>query len=356
LNGEEFSFEGQSVVLRKGLRICYKNTDEGVGMGQTEQTANQSIDGPVVVTELDRDLGFGSVASSRRNIRLLNRDGSFNVKVLHGPVWDRLISYHRLLTISWTNFYLVVAAGYLVLNTIFAAIYVACGSDSLTGQGPGTQFQRAFFFSVETMATIGYGNVYPGNVASNVVMTIESMVGLLLFAIGTGLVFARFSRPTADILYARHAVIGPYKDGMDAFKFRIVNRKQSQLVNVDAVVTHSRFEEGGSTVVRKFYQLALERNRVVFFPLNWTIVHPIDSKSPLYGWTPDKLRAADAEFYVSLTAVDETFAQTVHSRSSYTMDDVKCGENYRMMYDAVDGEFVLDLEMLDKTEKPTGSY
>jgi inward rectifier potassium channel len=305
----------------------------------------------IPLNDLDRDLGFGSVVSARRNIRLLNRDGSFNVKVLHGPVWDHLLSYHKLLTISWTNFYLVVAGVYLLLNMLFASLYVACGPGSLAGQGPGSDFQRAFFFSVETLATIGYGNMFPATITSSMLMTVEAMVGLLLFAIGTGLVFARFSRPTADIMYARHAVIGPYKNGIDAFKFRIVNRKQSQLVNVDAVVTHSRFETGPNGVERKFHQLSLERNRVVFFPLNWTVVHPIDAKSPLKGWDAEMLRQAEAEFYVSITAVDETFAQTVHSRSSYTMDDIKIGENYRMMYEPKDGEFVLDLDLLDKTER-----
>jgi inward rectifier potassium channel len=322
-------------------------------MADGESIGNELIDGPIIRSELDRDLGFGSVVSARRNIRLLNRDGSFNVRVVNGSAWERFISYHKLLTISWTKFFLLVAATYLVLNALFATLYVACGQDSLVGNGPGTPFQRAFFFSVETLATIGYGNVYPGTIVSSELMTIEAMFGLLLFAIGTGLVFARFSRPTADILYSRWAVIGPYKEGVDAFKFRIVNRKQSQLVNVDAVVTHSRFEDGPNGVERKFYQLALERTRVVFFPLNWTVVHPVDAKSPLKGWSPDKLRAAEAEFYISITAVDETFAQTVHSRSSYTMDDIKCGENYRMMYAPDDGKFVLDLDLLDKTEKKT---
>ncbi len=325
-------------------------------MADNEQVMNATGE-PLVIkpSDLDRDLGFGSVVSSRRNIRLLNRDGSFNVKVVNGPAWDHLISYHTLLTISWTKFYLLFGAGYLVLNAIFAGLYMLCGPDALTGPSIGTPFARSFFFSVDTFATIGYGNVSPGNVAANILVTLESMMGLLMFAIGTGLIFARFSRPTADILYSRFAVIGPYKNGIDAFKFRIVNRKQSQLVNVDAVVTHSRFEQGPTGLERKFFQLALERNRVVFFPLNWTVVHPIDEKSPLNGWTPDMLRAGEAEFYISLTAVDETFAQTVHSRSSYTMDDVKCGENYRMMYEAVDGEFVLDLDLLDKTEKAVGS-
>jgi inward rectifier potassium channel len=320
-------------------------------MADGESIGNELIDGPIIRSELDRDLGFGSVVSARRNIRLLNRDGSFNVRVVHGSTWERFISYHKLMTISWTKFYLLVAANYLVLNALFASLYVACGPGSLAGQGPGTTYQRAFFFSVETLATIGYGNVYPGTIAASWLMTIEAMVGLLLLAIGTGLVFARFSRPTADILYSRWAVIGPYKEGVDGFKFRIVNRKQSQLVNVDAVVTHSRFEDGPNGVERKFYQLALERTRVVFFPLNWTVVHPIDAKSPLKGWSAEKLRAAEAEFYISITAVDETFAQTVHSRSSYTMDDIKCGENYRMMYAPDDGKFVLDLDLLDKTEK-----
>lgn len=322
-------------------------------MADTEKTRAAEEGEVVARNELDRDLGFGNVVTARHNIRLLNRDGSFNVRVLNGPAWDHLISYHRLLTISWTSFYLVLAAGYLVLNAVFAELYLLCGPAGLAGEETGTSFQKAFFFSVHTFATIGYGNVIPGNLAANLVVTLESLIGLLLFAIATGLVFARFSRPVADILYSRFAVIGGYKDGLEAFKFRIVNRRQSQLVNVDAVITHSRFEDGPNGVQRKFYQLALERSRVVFFPLNWTVVHPIDARSPLAGWSGERLRAAEAEFYISLTAVDETFAQTVHSRSSYTMDDVKCGENYRMMYSAVDGEFVIDLALLDATERQT---
>lgn len=301
--------------------------------------------------DLDRDLGFGSVVSARHNYRLLNRDGSFNVRILNGPILDQFLSYHRLLTMSWTVFFGGIAVGYVLLNALFAGLYMMCGPAALSGDGGTTGFQRAFFFSVHTFATIGYGNVIPANLAANIVVTVESLVGLMLFAIATGLVFARFSRPVADVMYARHAVIGPYKDGIEAFKFRVVNRRQSQLVNVEAVVTHSRFEETDRGRERKFYTLKLERSKVIFFPLNWTVVHPIDDKSPIWGWSGEQLRAAEAEFYVLITAVDEAFAQTVHSRSSYTMEDVKCGENYRMMYFEDSGEFVMDLDLLSATER-----
>ncbi len=325
-------------------------------MGDKETSSGLQTTGGVITPrsperDIDRDLGFGSVVSSRHNYRLLNRDGSFNVRVLNGPFFDRFFSYHKLLTISWPAFFAIIALGYLALNAIFASIYLACGPDALRGDANLSGFDKAFFFSVHTFATIGYGNVIPGNLAANVVVTVESLFGLMLFAIATGLVFARFSRPVADVMYARYAVIGPYRDGLQGFKFRVVNRRQSQLVNVEAVVTMSRFEETAEGRSRKFYQLKLERSRVIFFPLNWTVVHAIDEQSPMFGWTSDRLRAAETEFYIALTGVDETFAQTVHSRSSYTMEDVKCDENYQMMYFADDGEFVLDLNLLSATER-----
>ncbi len=294
------------------------------------------------------DLGFGAVVTKRRGYRLINRDGSFNVRVRKGNWWRTFFSYHTLLSMSWPRLFGLLACGFTLANGIFALAYLACGRHSLAG-GPGLgPASRAFFFSVETLATIGYGNIVPQSFAANVVVTVEALVGLLGLAVATGVVFARFSRPFADIRYSDHAVIAPYRD-RTAFEFRVVNGRRNQLVNVAAIVMLSRFE--GASRERRFHQLSLERSTVAFFPLNWTLVHPIDEASPLWRWDRERLLDAEAEFTVLLTAVDETFSQTVHSRSSYTAEEVLFGHRFEMMFSESDGEYVLDFDRLDATSQ-----
>jgi inward rectifier potassium channel len=295
------------------------------------------------------DLGFGSVVTRRRGYRLINRDGSFNVRVRRGNWWRSVFTYHTLLSLSWPRVFGLLVAGFLVVNTLFAAVYVACGPGALAGDDRLDPWARAFFFSVHTLATIGYGNIAPTTYAANLIVVAESIVGLLGLAVATGVVFARFSRPVADIRYSAHAVVAPYGDST-AFEFRVVNGRRNQLINVTAVVTMSRFEGDGASRQRRFHQLPLERATVAFFPLNWTIVHPIDGASPLRGWDAERLRDSEAEFNVLLTAVDETFSQTVHSRSSYTADEVLFGHRFEMMFTESDREYVLDLEKLDATK------
>jgi len=266
-----------------------------------------------------RDLGFGAVVSRESHQRLLNRDGSFNVE-RHGVGRLRALNvYHFLLTVTWPRFLLLVCATYLVANAFFASLYVLAGRAALTGHsglGMGERYLTAFFFSVHTLATIGYGNVAPNNLAANLLVTVESLVGLLSFALATGLVFARFSRPVGFIIFSRNALIAPYR-GYSAFMFRIVNGRTNQLIEVNAKVSVSLGKDGE----RRFHELALEREKVVLFPLSWTIVHPIDETSPLWGLTETDLRALDAEFFVVLEAIDETFSQQVHARRSYGPDD-----------------------------------
>src|SRR5581483_2590983 len=165
----------------------------------------------------------------------------------------------------------------------------------------GGGFWRAFFFSVETLATIGYGEVSPNGMPAHFVMTVESLVGLLGFALGTGILFARFSRPTAAVVFSSKAVVAPYR-GMTAFMFRITNARTNQLVELEAKVLFS-YLDGSS---RKYHQLDLERTKVVFFPLSWTIVHPINEKSPMFGMTHEEFVAREAEFMILLTGIDET--------------------------------------------------
>ena len=282
---------------------------------------------PGMVNEEEaRDLGLGAVVARESRRRFLNRDGSFNVERRGLRLGSSLSLYHLLLTMSWTRFGAMVAGSYLLLNGAFAAAYLLCGPGALVG-GAGPAFARAFFFSVETFSTIGYGNVVPAGLAANLVVTVEALAGLLWLALATGLLFARFSRPTARVLFSRTAVVAPYH-GITAFEFRIANLRSSQLLEVEATVMFARMEEHHGRLLRRFYPLTLERSSVVFFPLSWTVVHPIDETSPLRGLTRDDLRNSDGEFLVLLAGVDETFAQRVHARSSYKWDEVVWGAKF----------------------------
>jgi len=290
-----------------------------------------------------RDLGFGAVVARESRRRLLNRDGSFNVARRGLRLASSLSLYHLLLTTSWTRFIGLLAGSYLALNGGFGVAFLLCGPGALVG-GAGAAFGRAFFFSVETFSTIGYGNVVPVGLAANLVVTLEALVGLLWLALATGLLFARFSRPTARVVFSRTAVIAPYR-GIKAFEFRIANVRSSQLIEVSATVMLARFEEAGGRQVRRFYNLALERSSVVFFPLSWTIVHPIDETSPLKDLTRDDLRRSDGEFLVLLSGVEETFAQRVHVRSSYKWDEVVWGARFSDILDHPKGDEPITMDV-----------
>lgn len=270
------------------------------------------------------DLGFGQVVARESRKRLLNRDGSFNVLRKGLGFFESQSAYHTLLTITWPRFLALVTCFYVAVNFAFGFVYWTLGADALSGPGLemiGGRYWRAFFFSVETFATIGYGQLSPMGFAANAVVTLEALIGLLSLALVTGLLFARFARPTAAIVFSRQAVIAPYGD-RQAFEFRIVNRRRNQLIDLHARVLFSRITVENGRARREFTELSLERTGVVFFPLSWTIVHPIDDASPLHGLTPADLAACDVEMLVLLTGFDETFAQQVHARSSYKADEI----------------------------------
>lgn len=300
---------------------------------------------PTQTTEMEepKDLGLGSVVGGANEKRLLNRDGTFNPRRSGLPFLSSLSGYHYMLTISWPMFYAMILGGYLAVNALFALAYLACGMDSLIGDKPammGGAFWRAFFFSVETLSTIGYGNVTPNGMPAHFVMTFEALVGLLGLALGTGILFARFSRPTAALLFSTRAVVAPYR-GKTAFMFRVTNSRTNQLVELEAKVLFSRIE--GS--VRKYDQLALERSRVTFFPLSWTVVHPINEKSPMFEMTHDDFVTKDAEFLILLTGIDETFSQSVHARSSYKPDEIVFGYRFVNIYNPMDEDGVVSIDV-----------
>jgi len=286
---------------------------------------------PQPINEQDlRDLGFGAVVSRESHQRLLNRDGSFNVERRGLGLLASWSPYHVLLTMPWPRFLLLGVACYILANAFFALLYMACGVDALVSTGPGMvppPFWRGFFFSVETLSTIGYGNIVPTNAAANAVVTIEALAGLMSFAIATGIVFARFSRPTANIVFSSHAVIAPYQD-IKALEFRVANARSNELIEVTAKVVLSRFEAVDGIHTRRYYPLNLERDGVVFLPLTWTVVHPIDENSVLYGQSAESMRDSNTEILVLLKAFDETFSTIVQTRTSYSFDDVVCGARF----------------------------
>ena len=282
----------------------------------------------------DSDLGFGAVVGRESRRRLLNRDGSFNV-VRSGMGMLEALAPYQLLKISWPQFLSLVVLLYVALNLIFAAAYWACGTNALLGPGAemlGGRFGRAFFFSVQTFATIGYGQIGPNGLLANLLVTAEALVGLMYQALATGLLFARFVRPTASILFSERAVVAPYGDGR-ALQFRIANRRRNEIIELEAQVLFSAMEpDGRGGTVRRYTPLPLERNKVTFFPLSWTIVHPIDASSPLAGKTIEQLEGSQAEILVLLSGIDETFEQTVHVRSSYRVDEIVWNARFRSIF------------------------
>ncbi len=276
------------------------------------------------VDEDIKDLGFGAEVARSSHQRLLNRDGTFNV-VREGldPI-SALSLYHWSLTISWPLFLTAITVAYIAINALFAVAFLLCGSGALqatTAIPEGSAFARAFFFSVQSFATIGYGHIVPVGLAANLLVTIEALINIVGVALATGLVFARFSRPMAKIIYSDNAIVAPYRN-VTALEFRIANQRSSQIIEIEAKVILSKIESVGGVTARKFYELKLERSRVTFFALSWTIVHPIVPTSPLYGLSEEDLLTADAEIMILLTGTDETSSQIVHSRSSYKANEV----------------------------------
>lgn len=303
-----------------------------------------------------QDLGFGSVVAGETRRRFLNRDGTFNVRRVGLSLLEARSAYRYVLEITWARFLSHVLWWYLGTNLIFASLYMTCGPGALEGPedyggGLAGHFLKAFFFSVQTLATIGYGRIAPIGVAANVVVAIESVSGLILFALIAGIAFARFSRPSPRVRFSDKALIAPYRGG-SAFMFRIANVRDGELFDVQADVAVAQRSLGGTRNERTFNGLSLERPSVTFFPLSWTIVHPIDETSPLAGLTEQELDESEAEFVVRLSAFDETSGQTVHVRSSYRWDEIVWGAKFVSIIDRShpDGIIRVDVQRISEVE------
>ena len=303
----------------------------------------------------EKDFGFGKIASEGNRMRLINRDGSFNVERKGLNFFTSLSVYHYLLDISWIKFFSLAALGYALLNIGFAFVYVLIGENAILGHSSvtfGEQFANSFFFSVQTSSTIGFGQLTPGNLISNIVVAVESFVGILGVAVITGLLFARFSKPNAKIIFSNNALIAPYKDGK-AFMFRIVNARENQLFELDGEVNLILQKNIEGKSVRTFHKLDLEISHLTFFPLSWTVVHPIDSTSPLNNFSKTDFINSDPEFYIFLKGVDDTFNQYVYTRSSYKMSEIVYGAKFESIIDMqkVGEKILVDISRISQFEK-----
>ncbi|HTP88012.1 MAG TPA: ion channel [Bryobacteraceae bacterium] len=286
--------------------------------------------------------------------RAINKDGSFNVR-RRGASWRAFHPWLMLVDMSWTGFAAVLGLLWLTVNTGFALIYFSIDPRELQGIDAATRGQRFlydFFFSAQTLTTVGYGGMAPRGILGNFVASTEALIGLMAFAVGTGLLLARVSRPSARIAFSPHALMAPYQDGI-SLQFRVVNERRNNLIELEARVLLMTVVPCRNGPERRYDQLTLERKGVIFFPLTWTIVHPIDENSPLYGKTAADLEQSQAELLILIKGFDDTFSQVVNARYSYRYDEIVWGAKFAPAFRIDEaGDIVLDLALVGAITEP----
>ena len=301
-----------------------------------------------------RDLGFGETVAGDPTRRLLNKDGTFNAG-RHGlPRLRSVPIYEQLATVSWRKFYLLVLAGYFAIDVVFALVYLALGPgaiEGITATSTLGRFAESFFFSVHTSTTVGYGSLFPASTAANLIVAVEAFIGLSGFAVMAALLFARLSRPTADIRFSANAIVAPYRGG-EGLMFRIANGSRGNLGDVSVRVMFSWLVGEGADRRRRFETLELERSHVTFFPMHWTVVHPIDDSSPLNGWDAARLQETHAEILIQVAATAEIYSQVVRARSSYLAEDVIFDARFVNIYEQSEsGGTHVDVRRLGEIER-----
>jgi len=295
----------------------------------------------------NNDTGFGSNANNYGG-RFVNRDGTFNLRREGVPFLKRLSIYHKMLNMPRWKFAASIIVVYITINLLYSMIYLLLGRSQFTGMianTPWQTFKELYFFSTETFTTVGYGRINPIGDGANIIAAFEAMNGFLSFAVVTGLMYGRFSKPKSYLTFSEHALIAPFQD-KTALMFRFANYKDHHvLTNVEIKVSMAlRTEENGEAKYN-FYDLTLERNKVDSLSMNWTVVHPIDDNSPITGFTEEDMRNADAEIYVLVSGFDDVYSCSVLQRTSYTFNEMKFGAKFIPMYRESDDGNTTILEM-----------
>ena len=313
-----------------------------------------------VLQQESKELGFG--ATDARQRRLINRDGSYNYIRLGLPFYQTFNVFHFLITATWLRLMLVIAFWYTVVNGIFVAIYYMVGIHELTGMmynSDMSKFWEVYFFSAQTLTTVGYGRINPMGFGVSALASFEALVGLMSFAIITGILYARFSKAPSILIYSKKAVVAPFTwqgQEITGLMMRVANVYNTSLMNMTAQVSVSLLDfealDANGQPIRRFMALPLERDTITFFPSSWTIVHPIDENSPFYGMTQADFKKALPEVMLLLSGFDDTFDQNVYSRNSYAFEEIEWGAKFVKLFGFnTEGQATVDIGNLDTFEK-----
>jgi inward rectifier potassium channel len=299
-----------------------------------------------------RETGFGNRVLEY-NQRLMNKDGFSNVRRVGLASYSASKIYQQLITMPWWKFLLVVTLSYTTVNLFFAILYYFGDLEHVNGMifsSPFEKFMEVFFFSSQSLTTVGYGRLNPVGIYDSTLAAIESFVGLLSFAIATGLLYGRFSRPVANIIYSDNIIMAPYH-GITALMIRLANKSKSELLEPQATLLMAYVVTKDGNKERKFSNLKLELTKVTLLTLSWTIVHPIDEESPVYRWTEEDFKKNEVEFLLMINAYEETFAQTVHSRTSFRYDELVMGAKFTsIVKPGVNGSVAVELNRINEFE------
>ena len=299
----------------------------------------------------NNDTGFGTNASSYGG-RFVNKDGSFNLKKEGRAIWERFSIFHNMLNMSRFKFISILVISFVAINLVFTFFYLLTGIDEFTGIIATTDWhvlRELYFFSTETFSTVGYGRVNPIGSAANLIASFEALTGSLFFALVTGLIYGRFSKPKAFLAFSSNALIAPFQE-VTGLMFRFVSYKDNHnLTSVEVKVNLGLLVQENGKPEYKFYDLPLERTRVDSLPMNFTVVHPIDENSPLYGFTFEDMQTADMEIYVLVRAFDDVYSTNVLQRTSYTYEEIKFNAKFVQMYrESEDGKTtIIELDKLN---------
>jgi inward rectifier potassium channel len=302
------------------------------------------------VSRQNEDTGFSTTGNINGG-RFINRDGTFNLKKVGWPLWRRYSIYYRMISMPLWQFIGIIFIFYFGINLLFTFIYISIGTDELTGMiahDGWKMFKEIYFFSTQTFTTVGYGRINPVGDAAGLTASIESMTGLLSFAIATGLIYGRFARPRAHLAFSDNAVVAPYHD-KTALMFRFVCYKENHaLTDVTVQVNLAMLIQENGKANYKYYDLPLERRKIESLPMNWTVVHPIDEQSPLLGLSAEDMAAADVELYVLVRGFNDVYSNTVLQRTSYTYDEIKINHKFTHMYRETENGTILELHKLNR--------
>lgn len=301
-------------------------------------------------TKTDNQTGFGTNATNYGG-RFLGKDGSANIEKRGLPFFEQISLFHSLLRLPNWKFQTVIVLFFILVNVFFATLYYLIGVENLAGITVTSEldkFAEAFFFSAQTFTTVGYGHISPSGFLTSVVASIEALSGLLALALGTGLLYGRFSRPKAFIQFSHHALIAPFQGGY-GLMLRMAPYKNTNLTDAEAKITLGITMDEGGNKVNRFFSLDLEYNKINALTLSWTLVHPITEESPLYGFTEEDFKSMRGEILVFVKAFDEMFSNTVATRTSYTFHEVVYGAKFVQMFEHSEDntKTILHLDKID---------